>query len=167
MIIRDIHPTWSLMVALGQVGLFPANQMIRLLQVDMPFLLAKEDHFRRQKIDPSARMGFFRHRNQWLIKMETFSQWYLTEVHGKVLRRPLPNWDANILLSQIGLFLLADVCQFMPFSAGQMRYQAKKYDNPRESIGVWKLEGGRFAGSWAVDMAKFGPYIKTIYRKPR
>ena len=70
------------------------------------------------------------------------------------------NWDGNTLLHQSGRFYLTDVCEKIPFSTHQIRYQVRRCANPKEEYGVWKDEQYK---AYLVDMEKFASWMKRIW----
>jgi len=65
--------------------------------------------------------------------------------------------DVDDLLRLKGIYLLGDVCQIIPFSVHQIRFQAKKVKNSKQECGTWKDQELK---RYLVDMEIFAKWIK-------
>ena len=108
-------------------------------------------------------MGLRKVWNHWLVKMTLFAPYYLENLQSPYEILP-EEWTANDLVApgRTGIFLLTEICKKIPFTANQIRYQAKQIQNSREEMGVWKDEGQKL---FLVNLAIFGPWLKSIWDK--
>ena len=65
--------------------------------------------------------------------------------------------NARKLMAQ---FYLTDICEKIPFSAHQIRYQVRQNDRSREQFGVWKDEGYK---TYIVEMETFSNWIQNVW----
>jgi len=93
------------------------------------------------------------------VRMKKFAPYYRAHRLPKI-QTVEKSWDGNTLLSQEGRFYLTDVCEKIPFSTHQIRYQVRRCDNPKEEYGVWKDEQYK---AYLVDMEKFSKWMKRIW----
>lgn len=152
---------WPVERILNNEGIFYLKDILRPLDLDVAKVKRKVRELQRQGLNPWLEMGVRKIWNHWVVRMTVFAPYYRQHLVSKV-RRLEPDWDGNALLTQKGLFHLADVCKLIPFSAHQLRYQAKRHADARHTIGVFKdpeLKG------YLVDMAVFSEWILVVWRE--
>lgn len=162
--VSQIDPSWSLETALDQKGYFPLKGLA-VLPFEISIVQDKIDQILATGEDTYENMGVLRYLGEWYVDMESFSQWYKTLVHNKTVRQPAADWDGNDILEKSGLFELRHVCQLIPFTSAQIRYQVKRSSSPKREIGAWRQATGLYSGKYLVDMDTFGPYIKSVWHK--
>jgi len=96
----------------------------------------------------------------WLVRMQRFADHYRKAKRTRV-REVRVDWDANELLSQSGLFYLADVCDKLPFSPSQIRHQARRARLTGRTFGVWKDPARK---AYIVQMEVFSEWLKGLWR---
>ena len=157
--LRDVKPEWTVDELLTQEAIFFLKDCAHLLKIDSVRIKKQCGKVIKKRRDPWKVMGVRKIWNHWLIRMKVFAPYYKKHFFARTHHIP-DDWDGNDILSQQGLFGLADVCKLLPLSPQQVRYQAKRRANPREEIGVWKDEGAR---GYVVHMAVFGPWFRTVW----
>ncbi len=85
------------------------------------------------------------------------SRWKRAVSPPAPLRRVAPEWDANMLLAQKGLFLLREVVTLLPLKTGQLRYRA----TVTEGTGISKDEA---LNAYVVDMEQFSKWIIHLWK---
>ncbi|CAM2009503.1 hypothetical protein [Acanthopleuribacter pedis] len=158
--LKMVEKTWSVESLLNQDGIFYLKDIVEKLELDTVKIKRLARQMREDGKDPWVLAGIRKVWSHWIVRMKVFAPFY----RENLLRRYEkvdPSWDGNTLLKQHGVFYLADVCQLIPFSAHQLRYQAKKMTNSREKIGVFKDPDTK---GYAVDMVVFSAWIKTVWQ---
>ncbi|QTD52382.1 hypothetical protein [Sulfidibacter corallicola] len=150
---------WSREEVLNYDGIFFLKDIVKILGLDAAKVKRKAREIADSGGSPWERMGARKLWNHWVVRMRIFAPFYREHLVSKV-KRPESEWDGNRLLHQRGLFYLTDVCKRIPFSAHQLRYQAKRRENPRREIGVFK---DRELNTYLVDMEIFAPWINHIW----
>lgn len=157
--VQKIDPKWAPSILLAQPGFFFLEDVAEKLSIKTALLKAHVDTIRRSNKSPATVIGIQIIDSRWIVTMEIFSQYYLQNLANRI-RRIDPDWDANSLLRQKGIFLLRDVCTLIPFTTGQIRYQVSKSSDSRKELGVWKQED---VGTYLVDMSIFGNWIISLW----
>lgn len=152
---------WNAGKILAHDGIFYLKDIVRPLDLDAAKVKRRVHEMRRLGQNPWTVMGVRKIWNHWVVRMSVFAPYYRQHLISKV-RRLEPSWDGNKLLTEKGLFHLADVCKLIPFSAHQLRYQAKRRSDARNEIGVFKDEE---LNSYLVDMEVFARWILIVWRE--
>ena len=158
--IPTFNPKWTTDELLGQEGIFFLKDVIKILGMDPGKIKKKAKTLEARGKNTYREMGVRKMWNHWVVRMKVFAPYF--REHLIPLTRAIdPEWDGNTLLAQKGRFLLTEVAAMIPFSTHQLRYQAKKIANARQTMGVWKDETMNL---FLVDMEKFAPYIEKLWR---
>ena len=155
----EVKSIWSPEELLGKEGIFFLKDIIKVLDLDPAKVKKKAREIREQQKDPWEVMGARKIWNHWIIRMVIFAPYYRQHLISRV-RSLKKDWDGNALLRQKGIFFLTEVCRLIPFSAHQIRYQAKRNPNAKIEIGVWK--DGEL-NAFLVDMELFAPWINRLW----
>lgn len=150
-----IQSDWDEEALLKQQSIFFLKDVVKILNVDAHQVKRRARQLEQKGKSPWTVMGVRKVWNHWIVRMTIFGPYYKRHLKPK-LRSLDPEWDGNRLLQEKGLFAMTDVCKLIPFSANQLRYQAKKRKNPREDIGIWK---DTKLNLFVVDMERFAPWI--------
>jgi len=152
---KKVNPEWSAEDLLNQEGIFFLKDISAKLELDP----VKFSHVARNHVNPRE-VGIIKMWESWAVRMKVFAPYYRS--HLKSPYRSIPEgMDGNGLLAMSGTFLLTDVCDLIPFSAHQIRYQAKaKPGRAREEFGVSLDSENR----WVVDMPIFSKWIKELWK---
>ena len=157
--LEEVDESWTPSMLLSNEGVFPLEDVAQVLSVDTALLKSHAYDFEQKELDAKTHMGLENDEGRWLIYMATFSHYYVKNLADRI-RRLEPQWDANVMLRQQGIYLLRDVCMLIPFTTGQIRYQVTKCRNSRKEIGVWK---DKSVGTYLVDMSIFGKWIIGLW----
>ncbi len=160
MMLRRVDPRWGRDQLLSQNnGVFLFKEISSLLDVSSVVLKRRAEEIAARGQNPWDVMGAKKLWNNWLIRIKVFGPYCKRHLVSKITRE-LPD-DGNELLESTGLFLLTAVCERLPFTAQQIRYQAKKRgERSRSEIGVWKDQS---VGSYVCDMGIFSKWIKNAW----
>ena len=159
MSLREVQVDWSIDELLAQQGVFFLKDMIHLLRIDSSMIKKRARSLIAKGRTPWKVMGARKIWNHWIVRMKVFAPSY--RKHLKPKYRPVPpRYDANQVLQIDGIFLLSEVCGKIPFSAHQLRYQARLNPQPRTECGIWKDQD---LGVFLVEMETFAPWIKRIW----
>ena len=142
-------------------GLIYLKDVCHILSIDS--VTIKKHHRRHEEEGAGTAysiMGVRKVWSHWVIRLKVFMPYYEKYLVSTV-REVDRNWDGNTLLAQDGIFILADVCQKIPFSTHQLRYRAKLSENPRAECGIWKDEERKL---FLVEMQTFSPWVKTLWQ---
>jgi hypothetical protein len=104
--------------------------------------------------------GIKKTESGWVVIPATFHAHFYSKLTSPLVRYAPSDWDGNDLLNEPGIFFLRDVCDRMPFTPNQLRYQSQQHSEPRRVIGIWK-DPQRDA--YLVDMSVFAPWIARIW----
>lgn len=154
-----VKPEWSEEELLAQEGIFFLKDVANKLQVHSSEFKKEARSIEKAGHNPWDVMGIRKTWTHWQVRMKKFAPYYRAHRLPKI-RRVDPEWDGNTLLSQKGRFYLTDVCEKIPFSTHQIRYQVRRCDNPRDEYGVWKDEQYK---AYLVDMERFALWMKRIW----
>ncbi len=160
MMLRRVESGWDRDQLLFQDdGVFLFKEISSLLDVSSAILKKKAQEIVASGQNPWDVMGARKLWNNWLIRIKVFGPYYKHHMVSKI-KRDLPE-DGNELLESTGLFLLTEVCERLPFSAQQIRYQAKKRgERSRSEIGVWKDPS---VGGYVCEMSIFSKWVKKAW----
>jgi len=147
---------------LTKQGIFFLKDIAEILEIDSTTIKKRARAMRDRGESPWQVMGVRKIWNHWFIRMKVFAPFYRKHLVSRVRVVP-PDWNANILVRQRGIFYLADVCRLIPFTPQQLRYQTKRHPNARAELGIWKDED---LGAYLVDMGIFGPFISRTWEEP-
>lgn len=159
----QVLPIWSPEQLLSQEGLFPLEAVAASLNMSTSKIKVEADHLKRAGGSPVDEMGVRKTATGWVVDMVRFRPFYL-EKAMKWVRRVNPHWDGNQMLSQKGVFFLAEVCETLPFRPGMIRSQVNRAEDSRQTMGVWKDENHN---TYVVDMEVFAPWIKEVWKQAR
>ena len=155
----SINPEWTADELLNQEGIFYLKDVVNKLQMSSADFKKKASDIEIEGDSPWEVMGIRKAWTHWIVRMKKFGQYISTHAMPNI-REVDDQWDGNKLLSQKGQFYLTDVCERIPFSAHQIRYQARTNRNCRKEYGVWKDEGYK---TYIVEMEVFSKWIRTIW----
>ena len=157
----EVKTIWTADDLLAREGVFFLKDIVKILELHVPDLKKRVKSLQNSGKNPWHVLGARKIWNHWIIRMKVFAPYYRAHLKPRV-RRLSGTWDANSLLSEKGIFFLTQVCRYLPFSAHQIRYQAKKRPDARQKIGVWKDDQLK---TFLVDMALFAPWLKTLWQR--
>ncbi|CAM2005712.1 hypothetical protein [Acanthopleuribacter pedis] len=157
--LMQVDPAWSAADLLNQNAVFYLKDLTEHLDFETNRVKKKFNALLASGSDPWQEIGIRKIWSHWMVRMKIFRDYYTHELRNTVT--PVnPDWTANELLQQPGVFSLAEVCKKIPFSAHQLRYQSKRMVHPREEIGVYKDEQEK---AYLVDMPVFAAWMNTIW----
>ncbi len=153
----EVSARWSAADLLGQPGLFFLKDICPLLGLSTPGVVAHAKTLTAKGQDPYEIMGVRKLWNHWYVRMRVFAPYYQAHLRSNIrtIRRDM---DTNVLLAQKGLFLLSQVCKCIPFSAHQLRHQARKL--PASECGIF-----RDHETYLVEMEIFGPWLSRLWQE--
>lgn len=157
--IQTVSQNWTPGILLSMSGLFYLKDIAPILELNTSKIKAASYRLSEKGEDALKIMGVCRHDQQWLVDIERFSHYYFEHLVPGV-KKVKPEWNGNDLLRTKGIFYLADVCEKIPFTAQQLRYQATKSSGSRAKYGIWKDHD---LGTYLVDMEVFGPWIAHLW----
>lgn len=155
----SVKPEWSEEEMLNQEGIFFLKDVAQKLQVHSSEFKKEARVLEKMGQNPWDAMGIRKTWTHWQVRMKKFAPYYRAHRLPKI-QNVEKSWDGNTLLSQEGRFYLTDVCEKIPFSTHQIRYQVRRCENPKEEYGVWKDEQYK---AYLVDMEKFSKWMKRIW----
>lgn len=161
--LRTVDPNWTEEDLLKQKGIFFLKDLVLPLRLDPVRLGKLAKRLQGKGGNPWEVMGLRKVWAHWIVKMIKFGPYYLE--HLKLPFAQLPEeWTANDLVApnRTGIFLLTDICKKIPFSANQMRYQAKRNPKSKEEMGIWKDER---LNLFLVNLAVFGPWLRITMER--
>lgn len=153
--IRKVEDDWDEPSLLSQEGIFFLKDVVKALDLS-PVKLKKEA---KDCEDSWEEMGIRKTWTHWIVRMKVFSKWYEKRRPNRI-QRVNPDWDGNELLQQRGKFFLTEVCEKIPFSSHQIRYQAKKNKNARVDYGIWKEPE---YSAFVVQMEVFSKWVRKLW----
>jgi len=157
--LRTISPEWSAEELLSQEGIFYLKDVVGTLQLSTADFKKKATDLEEAGESPWEIMGLRKAWTHWIVRMKKFGE-FLHSNAMPTIRDVDPSWDANKLLGQKGQFYLTEVCEKIPFSAHQIRFQARRNRRSREECGVWKDEGYK---TYIVEMETFSRWIRGVW----
>ncbi len=155
----NVKPEWTEDELLSQEGIFFLKDVAQKLQVHSSEFKKEARMLEKEGKNPWDIMGIRKTWTHWQVRMKKFSPYYRAHRLPKI-QSVEKHWDGNTLLSQTGRFYLTDVCEKIPFSTHQIRYQVRRCDNPKEEYGVWKDDQYK---AYLVDMERFSAWMKRIW----
>ncbi len=155
-----VSPEWGQDELLRQEGVFFLKDVVKKLDIKGAQVKIRVKQLIKERKDPWLLMGVRRVLKVWLVKMSRFAPYYQERLKPKI-RKVEPEWDANQLLRQKGLFTLVDICRNIPFTTHQLRYQAQKTANAKKKMGIWKDPDLK---KFVVDMEIFGPWLANLWK---
>ena len=157
----NVKPEWSEEELLEQRGIFFLKDVAIKLQVHSSEFKKEARTLEKEGLNPWETMGIRKTWTHWQVRMKKFAPYYRAHRLPKI-RTVEKQWDGNTLLGQSGRFYLTDVCEKIPFSTHQIRYQVRRCEDPQNEYGVWKDEQYK---AYLVDMEKFSAWMKRIWVK--
>ena len=159
--VRKVASHWTLKTLLAQDGIFFLKDIVTLLDVPSPRIKKRAKAVAEKGQLPWAEMGVRKVWTHWIVRMKVFGPYYRRYLQPPA--RPVnPNWDANVLLGQKGIFYLTKVCRKLPLKADVFRHWVRKTPQSRKTIGVWRDAKSK---RYLVDMAIFSPWMKALWRQ--
>ncbi len=155
----SVKGEWSEEEMLSQEGIFFLKDVAQKLQVHSSEFKKEARALEKMGKNPWEVMGIRKTWTHWQVRMKKFAPYYRAHRLPKI-QTVEKHWDGNTLLSQKGRFYLTDVCERIPFSTHQIRYQVRRCRNPKEEYGVWKDDQYK---AYLVDMEKFARWMKRIW----
>lgn len=155
----NVKPEWSEEELLDQEGIFFLKDVANKLQVHSSEFKKEARALEKMGQDPWEVMGIRKTWTHWQVRMIRFAPYYRAHRLPKI-RTVEKEWDGNDLLSQKGRFYLTDVCEKIPFSTHQIRYQVRRCEDPQQEYGVWKDEQYK---AYLVEMEAFSEWMKRIW----
>lgn len=160
MVLMKVNKSWGVDELLSQTGIFFLKDIVGLLDLDSAKVIKRAREIQEQGQSSWKIMGIRKVWNHWAVRMKVFAPYYREHLRSWV-KNIQDDWDSNVLLKQKGIFLLSEVCELIPFSTYQIRYQANKVENSAETYGIWKDEQ---LNRFVVDMEKFSEWIKRLWK---
>ena len=157
--LKAVNRNWSTEELLAQEGVFFLKDFVSKIELTSAHVKKEARKIAASGRSPYQIMGARKVWNHWVVRMKVFQKYYQKHL-APAFRHVKPGWNGNQLLQQEGIFLLAEVCRLLPFNSHQLRYQAKKHDNARKALGIWKDED---LGSFVVDMEPFAKWIQVLW----
>ena len=155
--IRNLNE-WDTEKLLGSEGIFYLKDVVQITGTKRDVFMRHIKAF-QAKDESWEVMGVRKIWNHWAVRMTVFAPYYREHISTSI-KTISKDWDGNRLLKEKGQFFLTDVCDHLPFSQHQIRYQAKRNPNAREEYGVWKDED---LNRFVVEMEIFGPWIRSLW----
>lgn len=160
MILMKVDKNWSADELLDKEGIFFLKDIVGILELDSAKVIKRARELQNDGKSSWSTMGIRKVWNHWAVRMTIFGPFYEKHLKSRV-KSIKTEWDSNVLLKQKGIFLLSEVCELIPFSTYQIRYQTKKNKNAVEEYGIWKdPELNRFV----VNMEVFSEWVKKLWR---
>ncbi len=156
-----VKPEWTEDELLSQQGIFFLKDVAQKLQVHSSEFKKEARALEKKGENPWEVMGIRKTWTHWQVRMKRFSPYYRSHRLPKI-QKVEEHWDGNTLLSQKGRFYLTEVCEKIPFSTHQIRYQVRRCEDPKAEYGVWKDEQYK---AYLVDMELFSDWMKKIWVK--
>lgn len=158
-----IAPEWSEEEMLRQEGIFYLKDVAGKLNMSSADFKKRASDLETEGKSPWEIMGIRKAWTQWIVRMIKFADYFKENAFPRV-QEVDPNWDGNTLLMQEGQFYLTEVCDKIPFTAHQIRYQVRRNKKARKEFGVWKDLDYK---TYIVDMDIFSHWIRTIWQNVR
>ncbi len=158
--LMKVDKSWTQEYLLALDGIFFLKDVVGPLELDSAKVIKKAKEVQASGQSSWKVMGARKVWNHWAVRMKVFGPYYLKHLKSRV-KTIKEEWDSNLLLKQKGIFLLSEVCELIPFSTYQIRYQAKQNERAVEEYGIWKdPELNRFV----VNMEVFAEWIKSLWK---
>lgn len=159
MTLGEVKRHWDADTLLKQECIFFLKDIVVPLGLDPLKVKRMCKEMERTGKNPWEVMGVGKTWNHWIVRMKVFAPYYRKNLVPKAKRIP-KDWDGNKLLQSKGIFYLTEVCNHIPFTTHQIRYQAKKNPRSRTEFGVWKDKELQL---FLVDMGRFSKWVKTLW----
>lgn len=159
MVLGEMNPEWTLEELLAEECIFFLKDIVDSLGIDVQKIKKHYKDIESHGDNPWVVMGVGKTWNHWIVRMKVFCHYYRSHLIPKAQRVP-KEWDGNMLLRSKGTFYLTDVCERIPFTTHQIRYQAKKNPRSKQEYGVWKDEELQL---FLVDMGRFSKWVKELW----
>lgn len=159
--LHGVDPNWTEKELLGKEGIFFLKDIVKVLDLDSLKVKRAANDLEKRGKSAWDILGARKVWNHWIVRMKVFAPYYRAKLR-RITRYVDPAWDGNELLRQRGLFLLTDVCQLLPFSTHQLRYQAKRNPHAKEEYGVWKEPS---LHAFVVDMEPFAKWVTRLWQQ--
>lgn len=159
MALSKVEKTWDAEELLAQEGIFFLKDILNKLGLDSVKVKRRARDIEKNGRNAWEVMGVRKIWTHWVVRMKVFAPYYSDHLIPMV-KEIDKSWDGNSLLKQDGVFYLTDVCNFIPFTTHQLRYQAKKNPSAKEEYGIWKDED---LNVFLVDMTPFSKWIKGLW----
>lgn len=159
MTLGEVDPSWDAETLLKQECIFFLKDIVQMLSIDANKVKKHYKEAERSGKLAWEDMGVGKTWNHWIIRMKVFAPFYKKQLVPKARRVP-KEWDGNQLLRQRGIYFLTDVCEHIPFTTHQIRYQSKKNPRSRTEYGVWKDKELQL---FLVDMTRFAKWVKCLW----
>lgn len=160
MTLGTVDRSWTADELLEQECIFFLKDVVGSLGIDAYKVKRHCREMEKNGATPWEVMGVGKTWSHWIVRMKVFAPYYRKHLMPKAQRVP-KTWDGNTLLQQKGVFYLTDVCNLIPFTTHQIRYQAKKNPESKAEFGVWKDQELQL---FLVDMSRFSKWVKTLWQ---
>ena len=158
----QVHPEWTEEEMLDKEGIFFLKDVAAKLKMSSAEWKKKAADLEASGKSSWEVMGIRKTWTHWIVRMKKFGE-YFRENAANRIQQVEDRWDGNQLLAQKGRFYLADVCDKIPFTSHQIRYQVRRSANAKKTYGVWKDPNSK---SYVVEMETFSKWIQLIWKKP-
>ncbi len=159
MMLRNINPDWTSEQLLSMDGIFYLKDVVGKLQLTPEDCKKRACDLETEGKSAWEEMGLRKAWTHWIVRMKRFRE-YINNNTMPRIRQVEDSWDGNTLLAQKGQFYLTEVCEKIPFSAHQIRHQARLNKRSKEDFGVWKDQGYK---TYIVEMEVFSKWIRSIW----
>lgn len=154
-----LDPNKSTDDLLCSMGVYYLKDVARALDVKSQDLKRRAKEIEQKGESPWEVMGIRKTWSHWIVRMSKFAPYFRTAVLPK-LAVVEEDWDTNRMLAQKGTFYLSDVCEKLPFSVYNIKYQVRRNPKSRELYGVWKDPDYK---TYLVDMEVFSNWIRRVW----
>ena len=158
--LRTINAEWTEEELLDKEGIFYLKDVANKLNMSSADFKKKAADLELGGQSAWEVMGIRKAWTHWIVRMKKFGH-YLKNNSLPRIQEVKGEWDGNQLLSMKGQFYLSDVCEKIPFTSHQIRYQARQNENAREEFGVWKDPAYK---TYIVEMEAFSKWIARVWR---
>ena len=159
MTLGEVNSSWDVETLLNKECIFFLKDIVGILGLESAKVKKHSKELEKKGKNPWIEMGVGKTWNHWIVRMKVFAPYYRKHLIPKAKRIP-KDWDGNELLKQTGTFYLTEVCDLIPFTTHQIRYQAKKNPKSKKEYGVWKDKELQL---FLVDMKVFSKWVKTLW----
>lgn len=158
--LRTVDHNWTQEQLLSMDGIFYLKDVVGKLELTSADCKKRASDLEIAGKSPWEVMGLRKAWTHWIVRMQRFGE-YVNNNAMPQIRHVDEYWDGNTLLAQKGQFYLTDVCEKIPFSAHQIRYQVRQNKHARRDFGVWKDEGYK---TYIVEMEVFSRWIRSVWQ---
>ena len=160
--LSQVDSSWTEPELLDQEGVFFLKNIAEILNLDSTKVKRTHRGIIEEGRDPYQVMGVKKIWNHWLVRMKVFGPYYREHIKSKFGLIPPDMDDPNEMLALPGVYALSKVTRLLPFTDAQLRYQAQKHPNPRETMGIWRDEESL---TYLVDMPFFARWLKAFWKE--